>query len=238
MPARSFFPFCPSHWVILGLTVLALAFLIWLRRTGSPWASNAERILAVALLINWPVSILAHFLEGDLNLQNSLPFHLCDVSAMAGAIALVRHQRLAAEVVYFFGLAGTLNGLITPALLQDFPHPTFFSFFLGHSGVVIAAVHVVAGLQIMPSRGAPIRMLGYLVGYAAVMSPINWALATNYGFLCWKPPSPSLMDALGPWPWYVGSLALLALAFFTLLNVPFLIRRWRKKDLALPSQSA
>lgn len=224
--------------MVLALTVLVLGGMIGLRRSGSPWAVRVERVLAIALLINWLVSALARYLTGELNLQNALPFHLCDVAAFAGAIALLRRDPLAAELVYFFGLAGTLNGLLTPALLQDFPHLTFFAFFLGHSGIVIAAVHVVAGMGLIPRPGAPLRMLGCILSYAAMVGAINGVLGTNYGFVCWKAPSPSLMDVLGPWPWYVGSLVLLSLIFFVLLNLPFVIQRWRKKDLALPRRSA
>ena len=238
MAERTFFPFCPSHLVVLALTVLVLAGMIRLRRQGVPWAVWAERGLAVALLLFWPLSSLARFLTGELNLQNALPFHLCDVAAFAGAIALLKRHPLAAELVYFFGLAGTLNGLITPALQQDFPHLTFFAFFLGHSGIVIAAVHVVAGMGLVPRPRVLGRMLGCILSYALIVGAINGALGTNYGFVCWKAPSPSLMDVLGPWPWYVGSLVLLSLVFFTLLNLPFVIQRWRKKDLALPRQSA
>jgi hypothetical integral membrane protein (TIGR02206 family) len=238
MADRTFFPFCTSHLVVLVLTALVLAVMIGLRRKGSSWAGLAECGLTMALLLFWPVSSLARYLTGELNLQNALPFHLCDVAAFAGAIALLKRDQLAAELVYFFGLAGTLNGLITPALLQDFPHLTFFAFFLGHSGIVIAAVHVVAGMRLVPRPGALGRMLGCILSYAAVVGAINGLLGTNYGFVCWKAPSPSLMDVLGPWPWYVGSLVLLSLVFFVALDLPFVIQRWRKKDLALPRQSA
>lgn len=238
MADRTFFPFCTSHLAALALTVLVLAVMIGLRRRGLPWAALAERGLALVLLLFWPVSSLARYLTGELNLQNALPFHLCDVAAFAGAVALLKRDQLAAELVYFFGLAGTLNGLITPALLQDFPHLTFFAFFLGHSGIVIAAVHVVAGMGLTPRPGALGRMLGCILSYAAIVGAINGVLGTNYGFVCWKAPSPSLMDVLGPWPWYVGSLVLLSLVFFVVLDLPFVIQRWRKKDLALPRQSA
>lgn len=238
MAERTFFPFCTSHLIVLALTVLVLGGMMGLRRAGSPWAVRMERVLAMVLLINWLVSALARYLTGELNLQNALPFHLCDVAAFAGAMALLKRDPLAAELVYFFGLAGTLNGLITPALLQDFPHLTFFAFFLGHSGIVIAAVHVVAGMGLTPRPGALGRMLGCIFSYAVVVGAINWLLGTNYGFVCWKAPSPSLMDVLGPWPWYVGSLVVLSLVFFVVLNLPFVIQRWRKKDLALPRQSA
>lgn len=46
-------------------------------------------------------------------------------------------------------------------------------------------------------------------------------LCRNYLFICHKPPTPSLIDALGPWPWYVLSLEGVGLAFFVIYYLPF-----------------
>jgi hypothetical integral membrane protein (TIGR02206 family) len=46
----------------------------------------------------------------------------------------------------------------------------------------------------------------------------------NYGFLRAKPPQASLLDLLGPWPWYILALDALAVVLFTLLYLPFLRR--------------
>jgi hypothetical integral membrane protein (TIGR02206 family) len=54
---------------------------------------------------------------------------------------------------------------------------------------------------------------------------LNAVLGTNYGFLAHKPERASLMDVLGPWPWYIGSLIVLAVAFYAILDLPFMIRR-------------
>ncbi|MBM3790173.1 MAG: TIGR02206 family membrane protein, partial [Acidobacteria bacterium] len=43
----------------------------------------------------------------------------------------------------------------------------------------------------------------------------------NYGYLRRPPSQPSLLDYLGPWPWYILSLELIALCIFILLTLPF-----------------
>ena len=64
--------------------------------------------------------------------------------------------------------------------------------------------------------------------YALVVGGLNTLLGTNYGFLCAKPPTASLMDLLGPWPWYVGALWLLGLVFYLALDLPFWLQRRRR----------
>lgn len=71
------------------------------------------------------------------------------------------------------------------------------------------------------------RMFVVTMLYTAAVAGINTTLGTNYGFLCHKPVQASLMDHLGPWPWYIGSLILLCVLFYSILNLPFLIARRR-----------
>jgi uncharacterized membrane protein YwaF len=42
-------------------------------------------------------------------------------------------------------------------------------------------------------------------------------------FLCQKPRNPSLLDLMGPWPWYLAGGGAAALALFWLLWLPV---RW------------
>jgi uncharacterized membrane protein YwaF len=68
-------------------------------------------------------------------------------------------------------------------------------------------------------------MFGVTMLYAVVIGSLNALLHTNYAFLCHKPENASLMDHLGPWPWYVASLIALSMVFYSLLNLPFVIAR-------------
>lgn len=224
-PIPAFHPLNTSHIAVLLLTALLAILMIWMRRRNMASVVGLERLMVATLILQWPASMYAHHVLGDFSRQNALPIHLCDVAAFAGVIALLTRAPLAAEICYFFGLTGTLQGLFTPALREDFPHARFVAFFLGHSTVVITALYLVAGLRLTPRALAPLRMVGWLLAYAAAAGAINVLLRTNYGFLCVKPPSPSLMDVLGPWPWYILSLIALATVIFTLLDLPFIRRR-------------
>ena len=52
-------------------------------------------------------------------------------------------------------------------------------------------------------------------------------IGSNYGFLREKAEA-SLMDFIGPWPAYIGVMAVLALVFFAILTLPFRLTRARE----------
>jgi hypothetical integral membrane protein (TIGR02206 family) len=58
-------------------------------------------------------------------------------------------------------------------------------------------------------------------GYMFVAFGVNALLDTNYGYMNGKPEAASLLDHLGPWPWYLLSLQGVAFVFFGLLLLPF-----------------
>jgi len=49
---------------------------------------------------------------------------------------------------------------------------------------------------------------------------VNTLLGTNFGFASRPPANPSLIDHLGPWPWYLLSMQAIAVTLFLLLALP------------------
>ena len=220
--------FSAAHLSALAAVLMVGTVMIYAaRRRIRPLQSSLELTMAVLLLIQWPVSFWVAREMGFLTVNNSYPCHLCDLGAILGAVALFTHRRGLFELVYFWGLAGTLQGLITPALTQDWPHPRYFLFFLNHGGVVITALYGVLGLGFIPRASAKWTAWFLILGYAVVVGLFDWAVGANYGFFRHKPETASLFDALGPWPWYIVVTSLLALVFFTLLDLPFIRMRRR-----------
>jgi hypothetical integral membrane protein (TIGR02206 family) len=95
-----------------------------------------------------------------------------------------------------------------------------------------AALFLVIGLRLTPRPGAVARVFGLTFGLLALDAAINLLTDGNYMYLRHTPGAHSLLDALGPWPWYIVVAAVLALVFFAILDLPFTMSRHRHASAA------
>jgi hypothetical integral membrane protein (TIGR02206 family) len=224
-PAAPFRAFGPSHLAVLGITLAAGTLLSLLaRRPGHP---RLARLLAwglAALLIADEVAVVALAAHDDpATLTRHLPFQLCDWVVAAAAVALVARRQTAYELAYFWGLAGTLQALVTPDLREDFPGIHFLTFQILHAGAVVAVIFLTGGLRRRPRWRSVGHAWLWLQLYLAVTAGIDLLIDANYGYLRAKPAQASLIDRLGPWPWYLVSLELLAAVLFVACYTPFAV---------------
>ncbi|HLX89197.1 MAG TPA: TIGR02206 family membrane protein, partial [Acidimicrobiales bacterium] len=159
---------------------------------------------------------------------------------LVAAAACFTRARTLVELTWFWGLAGTLEAVITPDLSSGFPHLVFFEYVVGHLGIVLAAAFLVLGMGLVPRRGAAARVLGITFGYTAVVGLVDALTGANYMFLRRPPGEWTILRLLGPWPWYTVSAAAVAVVLVLLLDMPFRAGR-RSADaqgLALASRPA
>jgi hypothetical integral membrane protein (TIGR02206 family) len=217
-----------AYWSAVAVgTALAIALCVGCRRRPGPWVRWAGRAIAVVLAADALVFMGTPLVGGDWSVQTSLPLALCDVALVVAAVACWWPQwSLGVELTYFWGLAGTLQAVITPDLTAGFPQLEFFEFVVGHLGIVLAALYLVVGLGIAPRPGAVPRVFAITVAYAAVIGLFDWVTGSNYMFLAAPPERASLLSVLGPWPWYLVSASAVAFGLLVLLDLPF--RRSRR----------
>ena len=230
---NSFKLFGLDHLIVLALTVAAAAVLVVMaRRQGEdhPAVHGALQVLAWLLLLSFPLKFAAFYFSGAPMNEHALPMHLCNWAAIVGGLAILTKRQLLCELLYFWGLAATLQAIFTPNLPFGFPHPIFFTFFLTHSGVVIAAIVVAFGLRRSPEPGGVWRAILWLQAYLVVAVIVNSLTGANYGFLREKPGMKSLIDHLGDWPYYILGLEAVALLSFILLNLPFVRKHLSAKS--------
>ncbi len=211
----------PEHVVALVATAalaVAAAYLTRARSTG--WAVRASRALALLVLAAYLTDHAVAAARGLWSVRVYLPLHLSDAATLVAVAALWTARRPLVELTYFWGLTGALQAALTPDLGHGFPDVLFFTYFVTHGGVVVAALLLVAGRGIVPHPGAVARAFAATLAVAAAAAAGSLATGGNYMFLRRKP-SDSLLDLLGPWPWYIAATALLAVVMFALLAAPF-----------------
>jgi hypothetical integral membrane protein (TIGR02206 family) len=205
----------------------ACALLCTAARTRpGPWLRWAGRGLALVLVLDAGAFMGIPVAQGHWHIRTSLPLALCDVALVVAAIACWHPGwRLGVELTYFWGLAGTLQAVITPDLPAQFPALEWFEFVVGHLAIVSAALFLVVGLRLEPRPGAVWRVYGITLGYTAVVGVFDWVARSNYMFLKAVPRHTSLLSFLGPWPWYIVSAAVVALVILLVLDAPFRYHR-------------
>ena len=219
-----FIPFSREHLAPVAVGAVAVAALLVAGRRSWRGRQLAAAILAFANLSSYPLNQAAWLSAGGRPaLDNLLPFHLCDIAAMVAGFALLTRRPMLCALTYFWGLAATFQALLTPALGSGFPSWPFLTFFIQHFAIVATALFlpVVDGWRPkQPLWKSPLEVYGWSVGYMLFALGINAALGTNFGFVSRPPDNPSLIDHLGPWPWYLGSLQAIAMGAFLLLALP------------------
>jgi hypothetical integral membrane protein (TIGR02206 family) len=215
----------PEYFVPLGLLVVAAVVLcVAARRAPGRWIGPIAAIIAFTIVVaelSWQPYVLANH---SWSVAASLPVQLCDVGGFVAAAALLWRQLVLVEVAYFWGLGGTLQAVLTPDLKDHFPSFPYVQFYVTHDLVILAALFLVVGLGLLPRPGAVRRTYLLTLGFAVVVGLIDLVTGGNYMYL--RVPAPgSLLEVMGPWPWYIATGAVLTLVVLVTLDAPFRLSR-------------
>ena len=226
--------FGQGHLLTMLLILLAcLALPVLVRRARSPALERRVAVMfGIVLLIHEVVTITTRIWLYEMPPAEQLPLHLCAITLLLVAFVLLRRSYLAFEVAYFWAMGGTLQAILTPDLDAAFPSFAYTMFFFGHGLVMLGVAYAIVVYRFRPTFVSIVKCMAATVAYAAVIGPLNWLLGTNYLYLCEKPANASLIDYLGPWPWYIASLVIIAFLSCVLWWLPFglLERRARRSS--------
>lgn len=228
---QRFQAFSGTHFVLLALFALGVGVVIaWGRRhRDGPAEQTDRRAFAVALALVAGTLQAYQLTPGDWDLGTSLPLQLCDLAWVAAVIALWTRNPWASAFTYYVGLSLTIQGVITPSLAESFPDPRFFGFWALHFLVVWAACYLTWGLGIWPTWRSYFFTVAVTAAWAVAAYAFNLVADTNYGYLNRKPSSASLLDALGPWPWYVfAEIAIVFFGWMLIMTLPWVLLAKRR----------
>ncbi|MGG1690527.1 TIGR02206 family membrane protein [Heyndrickxia ginsengihumi] len=225
---HSFHLFSIEHLLTIAVIVV-LSTLLFVYQNGlKKLRSEIRYMLAFLLIISdtlqhcWLVS------EHVWSLKKDLPLQLSDIAAILAVVMLLTKSYRLFQFMYFAGLGSSIQAILTPDLGHfSFPHFQYIEFFVSHGGVVLACLFMVVAFNYKPTIPSMWASFFIVNLYGAVIFFLNKLLGANYLYIMKKPRNTSILDYLGPWPWYLLSMELVILLSFYLLYSPF----WLKKKM-------
>ena len=182
-------------------------------------------LLAPFLILAW----IAHlFYTGTFDHTKDLPLFLCNVIAFVYPIIIYKRNRLWFGVFYFMVLAGTLQAIITPDLKYGFPNLMYIRYWSIHCIPILIVFYSLNVFKIKIRFKDFLNAVIWMNIYLVAIFLVNLMLKSNYAYTMRKPDAASLIDVMGPWPWYLITGELIALVLFTLLYIPYMRFKKRK----------
>jgi len=217
-------PFGSSEHIIPILAAFVIGFLlIYLAKNK---LGNNHKILLfniLGFLVSFTV-ITYHtylMLTTEYDISKDLPLFLCSFMALLIPIFTYFRKYWMYEILIFWILAGTTQGIITPDISQPFPEFEYFRYWVVHLGLVIIILYATIIFKFRPVFKSVFKSLIALQLYVFVIFLINWVLNSNYSYLMRKPNVASALDYLGEWPMYIIFAELMAIPYFLLIYLPF-----------------
>ncbi|GAA4442223.1 TIGR02206 family membrane protein [Actinokineospora soli] len=219
----AFQPYGPSHWAVLALFAAVSAALVLVG--GS---RRGERAAAVVMAVLFAGMVVYLNTPPRFGWGHSLPLQLSDLVTVSAICALWSRARWAYALTYYWALVLSTQALVSPALSgPDFPSVEFLVFWGLHLAVVWVAIYQTWGLGMRPDwRDYRVAVVVSLA-WAGVALGVNALSGGNYGFLSRKPEVDSLLDLLGPWPWYLLPVVVLVFGVWALMTWPWTRQRSR-----------
>lgn len=223
-------PYGQEHVAVLtGIGVACVVLVPVARAWGHTRNGRAiTRAAGWILLLVMITSTVGGWLPETWNVAESLPFHLSDWLRVILAIALITRAPWAVATSIFWGLTLNAQSVLTPDLRYFHNVPLeFLQYWFFHGLALVATVVLVWGFGYRPTwRGFGAAYL-LTLAWAAVAMTVNALTGANYGYLAHPPAGASLLDVLGPWPWYVLVEVAVVAVVWALMTALFSIGRPR-----------
>lgn len=218
--AEQFIMYSVVHISTLLLIAMLVFTLYWQRKRlqkNVARLKTPERFFALSLLV-MDIGYHIWLVTADRwRLDDALPLELCSISLFVSIVLLWTGNRYLIDFVIFAGIGGALQALATPVLDMDFPHFRFFHFFYTHAGIILTGLYFVWVRGYEPTFKGVLKTMLTINAMLPIILAVNWLFNGNYMFLRMKPQNGSLLDFLGPYPWYILSLEAVAFILFTII---------------------
>ena len=211
---------------IILIIIFYVLFLCFNEKIGIKNKSEIFPIVLSFIIISLDISEdIVRYITGYYSIEKDLPLQLCTIGIYIAAVALLKKNQIAFELIFYWGLVGASQAILTPDS-ELFELKIFFIYSQVYHSALIFSVLWLAIKHNMRIKLESIPRLVLITNLVVVViSSINYLLDSNYMFLRVRPNSVSPF-LIGDWPIYIITVQLFSivvLALFIKIQGLFLI---------------
>ena len=190
------------------------------------WAQGRRRRFEIALAAaNIVLLVASKTIEARHGFSTFawLPLHVCDISSVAGAIALIRPGPLSRATTLYFGVGLSTFALLFPDLGDGPASIAFWVFWLRHAAIMLTGFYDLIVRGYRPTWSDYGRWCALGAAYITLVSLVNSALHTNFAFIANQTlQSSTILESFGTWP--TRSVVMLGLALAHAAAITLLVQ--------------
>lgn len=222
-----------EHVLPIGIAILFSVLLIRFAKKTSNQKIKFRLLNGLALFVS--LSVLSFHLYNicfkSYDIKTDLPLYLCSLMALIIPVFSYFRKYWMFEVLVFWIIAGTLQGVITPDIAVGFPSFDYFRYWIVHLGLLSIIFYAIFVLEMKPRFKSVFISFLALQLYIIIIVVINFILEANYFYLNEKPKSTSILDYFGVWPYYIVVTQLIVIPLFLIIYFAFILGSRYKRTL-------
>ena len=214
-----FILFSNEHLITVGIGFISCILLVFLGFFTEKKATFAKIVAIAVLGVKIAELLFRHHYYGE-TVAELLPLHLCPIVIILSIFMMFFHSEVLFQPVYFWSI-GAFFAILMPDIRDGMSNFASQSFFITHFFILFSTAYAFVHFRFRPTKVGFLCSFLLLVTLAFIMYFVNNKLGTNFLYVNHPPVTKSLMDFMGPWPYYIFSLAGIDKAISFFMYLPF-----------------
>ena len=214
-----FILFSNEHLITVGIGFISCILLVFLGFFTEKKATFAKIVAIAVLGVKIAELLFRHHYYGE-TVAELLPLHLCPIVIILSIFMMFFHSEVLFQPVYFWSI-GAFFAILMPDIRDGMSNFASQSFFITHFFILFSIAYAFVHFRFRPTKAGFLSSFLLLVTLAFILYFVNNRLGTNYLYVNHPPVTKSLMDFMGPWPYYIFSLAGIDIAISFFMYLPF-----------------
>ena len=214
-----FILFSNEHLITVGIGFISCILLVFLGFFTEKKATFAKIVAIAVLGVKIAELLFRHHYYGE-TVAELLPLHLCPIVIILSIFMMFFHSEVLFQPVYFWSI-GAFFAILMPDIRDGMSNFASQSFFITHFFILFSTAYAFVHFRFRPTKAGFLCSFLLLVTLAFIMYFVNNKLGTNFLYVNHPPVTKSLMDFMGPWPYYIFPLAGIDIAISFFMYLPF-----------------